>query len=457
MTFAVGVIYGPSGCGKTSLVKAGLLPKLAKHVNWVYVEATADETEKSLLEELRKKFPQLPQGLDLSQTIVELKRRSGAKTDPQPAMGEREKAFIVLDQFEQWLHAKSGEKETALVRALRQCDGDRVQVLVSVRDDFLSGITEFMRALKQHLHDGQNSRMVRLFELGHAKEVLAAFGRAHDQLPEDLTPEQDAFLDEALAGLSQGRQVLCVRLALFAQMFKDKAWTSKSLKDVGGTEGVGETFLEETFCAPSADKRYSDHKDAAIAILKALLPGRDADIKGPKRSSQKLLEASRYQNRPEAFADLLRLLDSELGLISLTSRTAAGSNAEAGEDDDAGAPADRYYQLTHDYLVPSLRQWLRRKLQETRQGQAYLLLESRCLQLEIQQARRSPHAHGAGISVIRMRTNPRDWAEGQRRMMQHARNVHLRHAVVLLIALPAIGLAGLYLWGRRTPVNWSNP
>ena len=31
-TFRVGLIYGPSGCGKSSLVKAGLLPRLAGHV-----------------------------------------------------------------------------------------------------------------------------------------------------------------------------------------------------------------------------------------------------------------------------------------------------------------------------------------------------------------------------------------------------------------------------------------
>ena len=30
LTFKVGLIYGPSGCGKSSLVKAGLLPRLAK-------------------------------------------------------------------------------------------------------------------------------------------------------------------------------------------------------------------------------------------------------------------------------------------------------------------------------------------------------------------------------------------------------------------------------------------
>jgi hypothetical protein len=37
-TFRVGLIYGPSGCGKSSLVKSGLLPRLAKHVLPVYVE-----------------------------------------------------------------------------------------------------------------------------------------------------------------------------------------------------------------------------------------------------------------------------------------------------------------------------------------------------------------------------------------------------------------------------------
>ena len=37
----------------------------------------------------------------------------------------------------------------------------------------------------------------------------------------------------------------------------------------------------------------------------------------------------------------------------------------------------RYYQLTHDYLVPSLRDWLTRKQKETRRGRAELLLADR--------------------------------------------------------------------------------
>ena len=60
MTFRVGLIYGPSGCGKSSMVKAGLLPRLAKHVLPVYSEATPNQTESRVLNGLRKLCPGLP-------------------------------------------------------------------------------------------------------------------------------------------------------------------------------------------------------------------------------------------------------------------------------------------------------------------------------------------------------------------------------------------------------------
>jgi eukaryotic-like serine/threonine-protein kinase len=59
-TFSVGLIYGPSGCGKSSLVRAGLLPRLAGSVAAVYVEATGEQTEARLLTGLRRQAPDLP-------------------------------------------------------------------------------------------------------------------------------------------------------------------------------------------------------------------------------------------------------------------------------------------------------------------------------------------------------------------------------------------------------------
>ena len=60
-TFKVGLIYGPSGCGKSSLVKAGLLPRLGKHILAVYIEGIPEETEARLLKGLRKRVQNCPE------------------------------------------------------------------------------------------------------------------------------------------------------------------------------------------------------------------------------------------------------------------------------------------------------------------------------------------------------------------------------------------------------------
>src|SRR5262249_31650674 len=182
-----------------------------------------------------------------------------------------QKMLLVLDQFEQWLHAKKEEENAELVQALRQCDGGRVQCIVMVRDDFWMAVTEFLGALEIRLIEGQNSAAVSLFDLRHARKVLAAFGRAFGALPEnvpDQTKEQDAFLDQAMASLAQEHKVISVRLVLFAEMVKGMPWTPATLKEVGGTEGVGVTFLEETFSAATAPPEHRYHQKAARAILK---------------------------------------------------------------------------------------------------------------------------------------------------------------------------------------------
>src|SRR5262249_50846151 len=95
-----------------------------------------------------------------------------------------QKVLLVLDQFEQWLHARRSQENTELVKALRQCDGGRVQGLVMVRDDFWMAATRFMASLEISLLQGHNCAAVDLFDLRHARKVLTAFGRAFGALPE---------------------------------------------------------------------------------------------------------------------------------------------------------------------------------------------------------------------------------------------------------------------------------
>ena len=148
---------------------------------------------------------------------------------------------------------------------------------------------------------GETPRAVDLFPVRHAEKVLTAFGRAFGALPDragSLAREQRLFVEQAVAGLAQDGKVICVRLALFAQMMKDRPWTPASLRGVGGALGVGVTFLEETFSASTAPAEHRYHQDAARAILKALLPDAGTDIKGYMRSQAELLAVSGYAGRP---------------------------------------------------------------------------------------------------------------------------------------------------------------
>jgi serine/threonine protein kinase len=411
-TFRVGLIYGPSGCGKSSMVKAGLLPRLAKHVHAVYIEATPEETETRLLRGLRKACPSLPVGLNLVDSLAAIRRRR--------ALGSGQKVLVVLDQFEQWLHGRSGQEDSELVAALRHCDGENAQAVVMLRDDFWMAETRFMRDLEIRLLEGENSSAVDLFDLAHARKVLTAFGEAYGRLPEtprDITKDQNAFLDQTVAELAKDGKVISVRLALFAEMVKGKPWTPATLREVGGTEGVGVAFLEEAFSDSNTPPEHRLHRKAALAVLKALLPETGSDIKGQVRSEAELLEICGYAGRPREFTNLLHILDNELRLITPTDPDGSG------DAQPATAPAERYYQLTHDYLVPSLREWLTRKKRETRRGRAELrLMERAALWNAKPQNRLLPSA--LEWANTRLHTRPKDWTDPQRRMMRKAARVH---------------------------------
>jgi formylglycine-generating enzyme required for sulfatase activity len=431
-TFPVGLLFGPSGCGKSSLVKAGLLPWLADQVLAVYVEATPGETEARLLKGLRKRCSSLDSNLGLVDCLAGLRRGHGLLTG--------QKVLLVLDQFEQWLHARQQDANTELMQALRQCDGGRVQALLLVRDDFGMATARFLRELEVRIVEGHNFATVDLFDPAHARKVLALFGRAFGCLAEGSTAEQESFLNLAVAGLAQEGRVIPVRLALFADMVKARPWVPAALRDVGGAEGVGVAFLDEVLGQRARNPEYRLHARAAQAVLQALLPEAGADLKGHMRQGQELLEASGYAQRPRDFEDLLRILDSELRLITPTDPS--GMEGERWRVEGKVDAATRYYQLTHDYLVPSLREWLTRKQRETRRGRAELRLAERAAQWNLRPEGRFLPAWWEWL-IIRLITRSTDWTGPQRRMMARAGRYHVTRGAALAVLLAALITAGL--------------
>lgn len=440
-SFSVGLVYGPSGCGKSSLVKAGLIPRLSNNVLPVYLEASPVDTEERLEKGIRKHLPDAPADVTLPELVRGV--REGFWIDPE------QKILIVLDQFEQWLHTHSEDGETVLLNALRHCYGESIQCILLIRDDFWLATSRFMRALEINLVEGANQMLVDLFDPLHAKNVLIKLGRAFDRLPaetSEFTQDHERFLDRAIEGLTQNGKVICVHISLFADLIKGKPWSQETLDEVGGTEGLGQVYLEETFSSPNSPPENRYHLKAIQSVLSALLPEIGTDIKGSRQAAAKLCRLAGYSNREQDFEDVIRILDSKQRLITPTDsediEQGPANDAEnsEGHSDQSG----KYYQLTHDFLVPSLRKWLTQKQMESKSGRASLRLEERSVIWQSKPENRHLPALLEYLN-IRLLTEKRDWTDPQQKMMKRAGQIHGLRAMVGAVALTIFIMIGFFI------------
>ena len=408
-TFAAGVIYGPSGCGKSSLIRAGLLPALAGGVHTIFIEASTDNTELQLLHALKPLAGNLPHDADAADACSMIRQQT------------RGKIVIVLDQLEQWLSRNLPDPEAVLVRALRQCDGSHLQALLLVRDDFSVAVARLMNAIEVPMLEGFNTALVDLFDVSHARSVLARFGQAWNRLPPaaNWTSEHHQFLSQAADALAIDGRIIAVRLTLFAEMLRHRDWTPQTLSNLGGLEGLGIEFLEETFHSSTASPQRRLHATAAREILKLLLPPAGLSIRGRSRSRSELLFATSYQQRPADFQAVLQILDGDLKLIT---------PVESADSEPA-------WQLSHDYLVPSVRSWIHRKQRESRRGRAEILLAELATLWGYRRESRHlpPLTDWLRISILTFRQNR---SPLERQMLAAASRRHLsRITTVLVIVL----------------------
>jgi hypothetical protein len=174
-------------------------------------------------------------------------------------------------------------------------------------------------------------------------------------------------------------------------------------------------------------------------VLRALLPEAGSDIKGYMRSEAELRAVSGYAARPRDFDELLRVLDGELRLLTPTDPEGEQS-ADGLAAANPPASAQRYFQLTHDYLVQSLEQWLTRKQKETRRGRAELQLAERAaLWISKPLPRHLPSPWE--WLCIRLFTRSRQWTPPQRKMMRRT------DAYYLIRCFAVLGVLGLVAWG----------
>lgn len=186
----VGLIYGSAGCGKTSLIKQGLLPQLARSVLNIYVDASSGNTEDSILTSLKNLIPSLPNNISFTNALKAV--RTGFL--PKGAT----KLIIVIDQFEQWLHNNGADSQNELVQGFMNCDGNRLQALTIVRDDFMLAIHRFFYQLKLlPPRDGNNAQKLDSFDFNYIKNNFIAFSQFHGLSISDT----GSFIDLDLQGI----------------------------------------------------------------------------------------------------------------------------------------------------------------------------------------------------------------------------------------------------------------
>jgi eukaryotic-like serine/threonine-protein kinase len=111
------------------------------------------------------------------------------------------------------------------------------------------------------------------------------------------------------------------------------------------------------------------------------------------------------------------------------------------------ASSRRYYQLTHDYLVPSLREWLTRKQKESRRRRVELLLVERVAAWTA----KPENWHLPSVwewGTIRALTAKRSWTAPQRQMMGKAGQYHAVRGAVIAVLLAVVGLTVWEGFGR---------
>lgn len=419
--FSTGVVFGPSGCGKSSLIKAGVLPRAAGHVHAVYLEATAAQTAPELVRLIKQRFSAAAPETRLRDVLSRVRRGEIVETD--------HKLLLVIDQFEQWLHVNPDPDSTELAAALRQCDGVRVQCILIVRDDFWFAVNRFMRSIEIPILEGTNSFPVDLFDPEHARRILTSFGQAFSRVDFPATDTQAEFVEQATAELLDGEDISPVRLALFAEMMKQREWSVAALRELGGAVGVSLRFFEETLEARGGNPGARRQSTAVRNVLRRLLPEDDTNIKGAACSRSDL--AAVCDGGSELLDNVIRTLDRDLRLITPIEAS--------GEDGTDGEPM---WQLAHDYLVPSLRRWLHRYQKQTVTGRAEARLAERTALWSVRRKSRQLPPWWEYLN-IRWFTNRSRWTDLQSQMMASAgRQLLVRWTLVAACLV-------LVAWGVR--------
>lgn len=142
---AILLVVGPSGCGKSSLVRAGVLPRMAGEPGWWTLAPMLPGTDP--VAELTRELAAGARGLGLGWPVAEVRRRldtgglCGVADElllaGSRAGSRRRTVLLVVDQFEELLTQTPPAERARFAELLGPALGGTVRVVATLRPEFL--------------------------------------------------------------------------------------------------------------------------------------------------------------------------------------------------------------------------------------------------------------------------------------------------------------------------------
>ena len=185
---------------------------------------------------------------------------------------------------------------------------------------------------------------------------------------------------------------------------------------------------------------WARSKDERLLCYTHMHAHMHANTRAHMQTRAQLQLASGYQGKPREFEELLQMLDRDLRLITPV------DSSITNDEDQSAALQDGHYQLAHDYLVPSLRDWLTSRQKETSRGRAELLLVEQANSWQIRRDARQLPSRFQWLQ-IRLQTSRSSWSQTQRLMMRTAgKRYAVRFAINIVILIVLGWSAQEYYW-----------
>lgn len=432
----IGILYGPSGSGKTSLLRAGVVPYLAPDVLPINIDCRKGESLGQFVLQI---------GQHVNSRLEDLGELIVAMRDDPAVRAEHRKVVLLFDQFDNWAGSASTAQLAELAAALRRCDGESLQALMIVRDDFWTAATEFMRLVECGIEQWKNARSIELLDRHHARRLLEAAGRSFGSLPphpEALDSDQAKFIAQAIDEMSVKGRVLPIQLAMFTKMAKLQSWHPDTLAQSDGVRGAYVGYFQDLFESATSSPVYQRVCGAVVEVLYRLLPDADQTAHSYQVEFcelEAILANKKLQNQLHR---VLNILVEDLRIVVRISHPGSESSSEYAIQCN-----DRFH-LVHDFLTVPIANWVDQVRKSSWRGRAIARLDELSAMWNRQQHGRFlptlPEYVAMQVAAPTVKRTPQ-----QRRFLRSAGRKHLLRVSLALMTIAPIGLIAVSSWKQR--------